>query len=88
MRLGTRILVASAAACALVASPAHAAPGLSTGFQDGGLEQLTGFGELESGLANARRAGATVWRFGVVWRDVAPTKPPSAAVARDPSWPG
>ena len=88
MRASIAILAAAAALCTLSAAPAHAAAPLSTGFQDGGLETLNGPGELEAGLANARRAGATVWRFGVVWRDVSPTKPPSTAAARDPSWDG
>lgn len=86
--MGIRIVTVAAAALALLVAPAHAAPGLSTGFQDGGLELLGGPGELEAGLLNARKAGATVWRFGVVWRDVSPTQPPSPAQAADPKWSG
>ena len=79
-----RILLVTAAAWLLLAAPAAAAPGLATGFQDGDLERLGGAGELEAGLANARRTGATVWRFGVVWRDDAQQHHLQPVVCREP----
>lgn len=73
---------------AAAAAPAQAAPGLKLGFQDGDLELLPGRGELDAGLANGRDAGATVWRFGIPWREAMPVKPPSHDVAEDPDWSG
>lgn len=92
-RLAQRVLALACCAVAgvLVAmapAPAQAAPGLSLGFMDGDLETLSGAGELDAGLRNARASGATVWRFGIVWRHVAPDKPPSHDLAKDPDWSG
>ncbi|MBJ7328700.1 MAG: hypothetical protein JHC95_02315 [Solirubrobacteraceae bacterium] len=83
-----RIALGLAAASSLwAAQPAHAA-GMRLGFQDSGLELLGEQPNVNAGLANARKAGASVWRFVLRWRVVAPRRPDNAAQASDPAWPG
>lgn len=68
--------------------PAHAAPGLTLGFNDLDLVQKVPDERLREALPRAADAGAGVFRFQFVWRQVAPVRPPSLSVARDPAWPG
>ncbi|UUY02905.1 hypothetical protein LRS13_19795 [Svornostia abyssi] len=61
---------------------------MQLGFTDERTLQLGSTTDAGAGLANARTAGASVWRFQLSWREVAPTQPPNLATARDPGWEG
>lgn len=70
------------------APSAHAASGLTLGFNDERLSQQGTPAELAEAFPRARAAGAGVWRVEVQWRRVAPSPPPSAQAAADPGWTG
>ena len=80
------------AAVALAAFTAAALPATSSamrlGFTDERTLQLGSATNAGAGLTNARTAGASIWRFQLSWREIAPTQPPSLAAARDPGWAG
>lgn len=58
------------------------------GFTDEGTLRLTSPDGAQRGLANARTAGGSVWRFQLNWRTVAPAKPPTTSAATNPEWKG
>lgn len=86
------IRLAAVLATALLALPPTAAAqshGFSTGFSDAGaFTNPAAPADNLVNLARAREAGARYIRFGLDWRDVAPTQPPTREIARDPSWAG
>jgi hypothetical protein len=67
---------------------AEGLPGLELGFNDPELFSDFDPADIAVGLGDARSTGASVWRFAVSWDTVAPDKPPSLAVAANPSWSG
>jgi hypothetical protein len=85
--------LAAATAATVAAPPASA---FNLGFNDNELTTKSGWmgGKvdetgLQSGLLNARNAGARTWRFMLVWRSVdAQGVAPSAADAANPAWSG
>lgn len=79
--------VACAAALAL-APPAGAAAGLDLGFNDDQLVAAADPVQLSEAMPRAREAGGSVWRFSVIWREVAPREPATIAETRDPAWAG
>lgn len=84
-----RTTLIAALVAVLVAPPAaSAAPGLDLGFND---DQLVFSGtptELDQAMGNARTVGGGLFRFAVVWREVAPQRPATIAETRDPGWAG
>lgn len=91
MRRVRPVLLACAASL-IAAAPAHA---LELGFNSDDLfraPNTAGQGAddagMAAGLANAHGAGASVWRFALLWHNVAPERPPSDADAANPDWPG
>lgn len=86
----TRLTALLLATLATLAAPtyAHGAASLQLGFND---EQLSRYGpdnHLAEALPRAKAVGAQWWRVELMWQDVAPTVPPSPAVAEDPAWSG
>ena len=83
-------LVTLAAAAATISGGAVPASSFAMrlGFTDERTLQLGSSTDAGAGLANARTAGASTWRFQLSWREIAPTRPPSTANAKDPGWPG
>jgi len=67
---------------------ASAAPGLSLGFTDDSAFAGATSPDNATNLGHARDAKASVARFFLSWRSVAPVEPPTAAAAADPSWTG
>jgi hypothetical protein len=77
------------AAFVLPTSASAAVHGLRTGFTDHlAFEYAPTEADRLVALQHARAAGATFIRVEVDWSRTAPTKPPSLAVERDPSWAG
>ncbi|HEY6960497.1 MAG TPA: hypothetical protein VI408_01270 [Gaiellaceae bacterium] len=74
-------LAAAAAACALVAAPAGAAPGIRYGLTDDAW-LTSGPGTLDQRVAKLQSLGVGLVRYTIRWDTVAPTKPANAA---DPS---
>ena len=69
--------------------PANAAvPGFLTGFTDVRQYQSNDAATRAASLTNTTRVQGTIVRLFIKWRDVAPTKPPSATAARQASWSG
>lgn len=87
-RLALPLLLCVAGAWTATAGSAAAAPGLATGFSD----STTFFGgtptDNATNLARAKASGASYVRLEISWPGVAPTKPPTAADAKDPAWTG
>ena len=86
-----RIAALVATLGALVAFPAGAPAavhGLRTGFTDGAAFDFSSGADRALEMQRARGAGASIIRIGMSWGDTSPTKPPSLAVERDPSWAG
>jgi hypothetical protein len=84
-----RRLVAGALA-ALALSLAAAPPpacALTTGVNETGLSLLPP-AEQPAAVAHLRGAGLRLVRIPVQWSTIAPTRPPSRAVARTPTWDG
>src|SRR5436190_1361522 len=83
---------ATTLALALLAGlvPAHsqARHGLLTGFTDHEAFQRLDLAQRRAAFQHMRSAGGSVVRLTVSWRDIAPTRPPNAAAARDPAWSG
>lgn len=83
-----RATLTATLAALLAAAPAAAAPGLDLGFND---DQLVTSGtptELGQAMGNARSAGSRLFRFAVIWREVARQQPESIAETRNPAWAG
>jgi hypothetical protein len=80
---------ATVAATLAVAAPAPAAVhGLQLGFTDyGAFENATG-ADRALALQHAKGSGASIIRLGMDWASTSPTKPPSLALEREPSWSG
>ena len=87
---GRKLILTSLLALLVMAPAAHAAPrhGLLTGFSDFAAFQGPNPAERQSAFANLRAARGTVVRIQSGWNEIAPTKPPTDAAARDPAWPG
>ena len=86
-----RIAALAATLGAVVAFPASAPAavhGLRTGFTDGAAFDFSSGADRQLEMRRARGAGASIIRIGMSWADTSPTKPPSLAVERDPSWAG
>lgn len=67
---------------------AYAASSLYLGFND---DQLVGTGDplqLSEAMPKAQAAGGSIWRFAVLWKNVAGPKPDRSADSRDPAWAG
>jgi hypothetical protein len=77
-------------ALVLVATPttAQARHGLLTGFTDGEAFQTLSPDQTQVAFSHEVAAGGSVARLIYSWRNVERTRPPSAAAATDPSWPG
>ncbi len=87
--MNRRTIGVAVAFLVMLAAPSQAsAKGLTLGFMEQGVLEIADPSQRAAGLQNARAAGARIMRFGLYWSDVAPTKPPTMAAARDPSWPG
>ena len=72
-----------------LAAPAPAAVhGLTLGFTDYTAFEFNQGPDRLLALQRAKAAGATIIRVNPSWADTSPTKPPSLAVERDPSWSG
>jgi hypothetical protein len=76
-------------ACACLTVPADAKPlvGLTTGFTEP-LFQSKWASLREEWLSRAADEHAGIVRLNIAWGKVAPKRPPSEAVAADPSWSG
>jgi len=87
---GRKLILVCLIAFASAAPAAEAAPrhGLLTGFSDFHAFQTPGAAERQAAFANLRASRGSVVRTLAGWDDIAPSKPPSDADARDPSWPG
>ncbi|MDQ8045612.1 MAG: hypothetical protein AAGC46_20520 [Solirubrobacteraceae bacterium] len=85
--------LATVAGLGVAAAPAHA---LTLGFNDQDLMSSAGWhggkvnlSDLNAGLAEAHTAGSQVWRFTVIWAEVAKSPvAPTPAEAVDPAWSG
>ena len=77
-------------AAILLAVPqtASARHSLRTGFTDDSVFRGGAPGDRLAGFAHARAARGSVVRVFFSWAELAPTPPPSGAVARNPAWPG
>jgi hypothetical protein len=76
---------------ALLAFPAQspaAVHGLTLGFTDFTAFEYSTGADRQLELQRARTAGASIIRLGMDWATTSPTKPPSLAQERDPSWVG
>lgn len=80
-------LAAIVTAVALLYSVAPA-PAIELGFNDEVLSQYGTEGGLAEAFPRATSAGAAWWRVALYWNQIAPNKPPNAAAASDPGWPG
>lgn len=82
-------LVTALLGLALVPGGAAAAelPGLITGFSDPNALQRAPE-QRPATLAHIRQARGSIVRLMIDWNDVAPTRPPTEADARNPDWPG
>src|SRR5439155_10256890 len=63
-------------------------PSLRTGFTDDNAYQQLGGSDRVAALQHTRDARGSLVRLFVHWAEVAPAKPPTDALARDPAWPG
>ena len=86
-----RLVSVAATFGALLSFPAQspaAVHGLTLGFTDyTAFEFYTG-ADRQLALQRAHGAGASIIRLGMDWASTSPTKPPSLAQERDPSWAG
>jgi hypothetical protein len=87
---GRKLILTSLLALLVMAPAAQATPrhGLLTGFSDFQAFQGPSPAERQAAFANLRAARGTVLRIQSGWNEIAPTKPPTDADARDPAWPG
>ncbi len=92
--LGRTAALAALSALALACAQPGAAQAFDLGFNgEDLLQRPNGAGagatdeELAVGLANAKTAGATVWRMQLAWSDIAPDRPGSDGQAADPASP-
>lgn len=84
--LATAVLLALSLAFAAASSARAGA--LSLGFLDQGSFVFGSPASNASWLSSARRLGAGFVRMNVQWSSVAPSRPPAAIRAADPSWRG
>lgn len=85
--LSLSLLVLLACACLTVPADAKPLPGLTTGFTES-LFQSTSALLRDEWLSRAAEEHAGIVRLNIAWSQVAPQRPPSEAVASDPSWSG
>jgi len=88
MRVVARVVVVLAFALIAAPTPAPApALALTTGVNQTGLDLLPP-AERPAAVAHLRDAGFRLVRVPVQWSVIAPTRPPSRAAARTPTWSG
>jgi len=79
------MLAATLLAVPQAASARHT---LRTGFTDDSVFRSAPPGERLAGFGHVHSAGGSVVRVFFSWAELAPTPPPSSAVARNPGWAG
>ena len=86
-----RLLPVLSLVAALLAAPAAASArphNLLTGFTDDAVFLRAPLADRQAGFSHARAARGSVVQVFISWADVAPSRPPSRSVARDPGWGG
>ena len=80
--------VAPAPAGAQHTTAAATPRGIALGFLDYEITEFPNPRDTAIELTRADAAGASIWGLQILWNKVSPTRPPTLADARDPSWSG